>query len=70
MLEVASVVVPVTAKRPVVVLFTKLDEVAKRLDEVELVVEELVAAKLPVVVALPLTSTLKLTFSVQALPFQ
>ena len=70
MLEVASVVVPVTVKRPVVVLFTKLDEVAKRLDDVELVVDALVAAKLPVVVALPLASTLKLTFSVHALPFQ
>ena len=32
---VASVEVPVTVKRPVVVAFTKFDEVAKRLDEVE-----------------------------------
>ena len=54
MLEVARVVVPVTVKRPVVVLFTKLDEVAKRLDEVELVVEELVAANKVVV---PLVTT-------------
>ena len=42
---VASVEVPVTVKRPVVVAFTKFDEVAKRLDEVELVVEALTAAK-------------------------
>jgi hypothetical protein len=42
---VAKVEVPVTVKRPVVVAFTKLVEVAKRLDEVELVVLAFTAAK-------------------------
>jgi hypothetical protein len=67
--EVLFVVDAFTAAKSVVVLFTKLDEVAKRLDEVAFVVEANVAARV-VAVALPFESTLKLTFSVHADPFQ
>jgi hypothetical protein len=45
MVVVAKVVVPVTAKSPDVVEFTKLLEVAKRLELVLLVVEAFVEAK-------------------------
>ena len=47
------VVEAVTAAKRVAAAFTKFDEVAKRLDEVELVVEALTAAKSEVVALVP-----------------
>jgi hypothetical protein len=68
---VASVEVPVTVKRPVVVAFTKFDEVAKRLDEVVVAkVEVPSTVNSPVEVEPVKGSDKNVEFSVQLAPFQ